>query len=49
MQAYAIIIIFIFTLVLFFWSIYKAIKTKENKYAWGMLPFFLFMIGIFLL
>jgi len=28
---------------LFFWAIYKAIKTQQPKYAWGLLPFFLFI------
>ena len=49
MRGIMIIILFLFTLILFFWSIYKAIKTQDKKYAWGLLPFFLFMGGIFLL
>jgi len=49
MQGILIILLFLFTLMTFFWSIHKAIKTQDKKYAWGLLPFFLFMVGIFLL
>ncbi len=48
MNANIIILLFVVTLIIFFWSIYKAVKTQENKYAWGMLPFFLFMLAMFL-
>jgi len=44
-----LIILFIAILLiaigLFFWGIYKALKTKENRYAWAMLPFFI-LIGV---
>ena len=38
-----ILILLLFIIGLFFWSIYKAITTQQPKYAWGMVPFFLFM------
>ena len=33
--------------LLFFWSIYKTLKTKQNKYAWGMLPFIVSLFVLF--
>jgi flagellar basal body-associated protein FliL len=49
MQGNLIVIFFVVSLILFFWSIFKAVKTQQTKYAWGMLPFLLFMFGIFLI
>jgi len=34
---------------LFFWAVYKAIKTQELIYALAMLPFFLLMISMFVM
>jgi len=44
-----IVILFVVTLLLFFWSIFKAVQTQQTKYAWGLLPFILYMVGIFLI
>ena len=46
-----IYIIFVLTMaaiVLFFWGIYKAIKTQKTQYAWAMLPFFIIMALMFI-
>jgi len=32
-----------FIVTLFFWGIYKAVKTQKTKYTWAMLPFFILM------
>ncbi len=44
-----ILVIFLTTLILFFWGVYKAVKTQKTLYAWAMLPFFLAMGGMFLI
>jgi hypothetical protein len=36
------------SILLFFWGIYKALKTAQNKYAWAMLPFFVLMGFMFI-
>jgi len=43
MLQYSMLFILIISILLFFWGIYKAIKTQKNHYAWAMLPFFLIM------
>jgi len=40
---------FIVVIVLFFWGIYKAIKTQKTIYALAMLPFILLLVGMFFL
>jgi hypothetical protein len=32
---------------LFFWGIYKAVKTQDKKYAWALLPFVLLLFIMF--
>ncbi len=32
---------------LFFWGVYKAVKTQKTIYALAMLPFVLLLIGMF--
>ena len=44
---YLYLILFIVTVGLFFWGVYKAVKTQKNIYAWALLPFILLMIGMF--
>jgi len=34
-------------IVLFFWGVYKAVKTQKLVYALAMLPFLLLMAGLF--
>lgn len=38
---------FIIVVGLFFWSIYKAVKTQNTIYALGMLPFILLLAWMF--
>ncbi|HEY9128614.1 MAG TPA: hypothetical protein VIN02_02140 [Sulfurovum sp.] len=38
---------FIVAIGIFFWGIYKAIKTQRTIYILSLLPILLFMIGIF--
>jgi len=42
-----LIVAFFVTALLFFWSVYKALKTQRAVYMWGMVPFFAYIIGIF--
>jgi len=37
----------IFIIGLFFWGVYKAIKTQKNSYMFAMLPFILFLVWVF--
>ena len=46
---YVILFVFAFVVFLFFWAVYKALKTQKKLYIWAMLPFFLFILGMFLL
>jgi len=32
---------------LFFWGIYKAVKTQNKQYAWALLPFVLLLFVMF--
>ncbi len=36
-----------FVIGLFFWGIYKAVKTQDKKYAWALLPFVLLLFVMF--
>ena len=47
MNNFTLIGIFLVTLVLFFWGVYKALKTQKVVYMTAMVPFFALMIGIF--
>jgi len=42
------LVILVVSILLFFWGIYKALKTQHNKYAWAMLPFFILMSFMFI-
>ncbi len=44
---YLYLTLFIVTVGLFFWGVYKAVKTQKTVYAWALLPFILLMIGMF--
>ena len=44
-----LILIFLVTLILFFWGIWKAMKTQQTIYMLAMVPFFGLMVGIFFL
>jgi len=44
---YIYLSLFIITVGLFFWGVYKAVKTQKTVYAWALLPFILLMIGMF--
>jgi hypothetical protein len=37
--AYAIVALFLVVIVLFFWGIYKAMKTQKRVYTLALLPF----------
>jgi len=47
MNNLTLILIFLVTLVLFFWGVFKAVKTQKVTYMLAMVPFFMLMIGIF--
>lgn len=32
---------------LFFWGVYKALKTQQTIYMWALLPFIFLIIGMF--
>jgi len=44
---YIYLSLFVITVGLFFWGIYKAVKTQKTVYAWALLPFILLMVGMF--
>ena len=44
---YIYLALFIVTVGLFFWGVYKAVKTQKTVYAWALLPFVLLMLGMF--
>ncbi len=44
-----LIAVFFITLVLFFWGVWKALRTQKVVYMLAMVPFFGLMIGIFFL
>jgi len=35
------------SIVLFFWGIYKAVRTQNKHYAWALLPFMLLLTLLF--
>ena len=37
----------IITVGLFFWGVYKAVKTQKTIYVLAMLPFMLLLVGMF--
>jgi hypothetical protein len=45
--AYAALAGLIFTIGLFFWGIYKAVKTQKTIYAIALLPFVLLLFWMF--
>lgn len=47
MNNLTLILIFLVTLVLFFWGVWKALRTQKVIYMSAMVPFFLLMVGIF--
>jgi hypothetical protein len=49
MNNLTVILIFLVTTGLFFWGIFKALKSKKTIYMLAMVPFFLMMVGMFLL
>ena len=46
---YLYLSVFIVTVLLFFWGIYKAVRTQQLVYTLALLPFFLLMVGMFFL
>ena len=40
-----LIIAFFVTVSLFFWGVYKALKTQKAIYMWAMVPFFAYLVG----
>jgi hypothetical protein len=49
MNNLTVIVIFLVTLLLFFWGVFKALRTQKTIYMLAMVPFFFIMIGIFFL
>ena len=47
LPAYAAISGFIIVVILFFWGIYKAVKTQELIYALALLPFMFLLTWMF--
>jgi hypothetical protein len=48
-SSYAILAGSLASIVLFFWGVYKAVKTQKTVYTLAMLPFILLMVGMFFL
>ena len=46
-ESIALVIAFFITVTLFFWGVYKALKTQKATYMWAMVPFFALIVGIF--
>jgi len=38
---------FLIVIILFFWGIYKAVKTQNKQYAWALLPFVVLLFVLF--
>jgi len=38
----------LFAIVLFFWGLYKTLKTQNSLYALAMLPFFMMVAAMFI-
>jgi len=49
MNNLTVILIFLVTVTLFFWGVFKALKTQKTVYMLAMVPFFAVMIGMFFL
>jgi hypothetical protein len=49
MNNLTVILIFLVTTGLFFWGVFKALKTQKSIYMLAMVPFFLMMVGMFFL
>jgi len=49
MKDWMLIALFLVTLVLFFWGVFKALKTQKVVYMLAMVPFFGLMVGLFFL
>ena len=47
MNNLTLILIFLFCVSLFFWGVYKALKTQKSIYMLAMVPFFGLMVGMF--
>ncbi len=44
-----LLLLFVVSILLFFWGIYRAIKTDDVRYALALLPFLLLITVAFLL
>jgi len=42
-----ILALFVLAIVLFFWGVYKAVKTQKTIYTLAMLPFILLLVAMF--
>ena len=47
LSPYAALFGFIIIIGLFFWGVYKAVKTQKTIYVLAMLPFVLLLLGMF--
>ncbi len=41
------LVIFLVIIGLFFWGVFKALKTQDKVYMFAMLPFILLLVGMF--
>jgi hypothetical protein len=41
------LVLFLLVLLLFFWGVYKAVKTQKTLYTLAMLPFVLLLVLMF--
>ncbi len=46
---YLALILFLLILGLFFWGVYKAVKTQKKIYLFAMAPFVLLLVGMFII
>ena len=44
---YVALIAFLFIITLFFWGVYKAVKTQKKVYLFAMLPFVVLLVWMF--
>jgi len=49
MNNLTVILLFLATVILFFWGVFKALKTQKSIYMLAMVPFFGLMVGMFFL
>ncbi|MDQ7086212.1 MAG: hypothetical protein Q9M36_15495 [Sulfurovum sp.] len=49
MSNLVILALFTLSVILFFWGIYKALKTQKTLYTLALLPFVLLILAMFLL